>query len=174
MIAKFAFFLIVALFGALMFAAGTLAPESVRQKVASLAQDAATRVEKPSAAKTKAEGEAPAAQPATPSVEKNKPTPFKDLLLPPAPPPEKGPYALQAGQFANTEAGDNLSKRIKDLGLPTVVIATVDSHGQKWSVVSAGAFNSADDARAAQASIAGKLGLTGPLPVIVLPAKPKS
>jgi hypothetical protein len=92
-----------------------------------------------------------------------------EQLLPPTPPPEKGEYAIQVGQFADAEAADVVSNRVRASDLPSSIIPVVDKDGLHWFVVSAGSFESLDGARANRLPISHDLGLSDPPPIILLP-----
>ena len=92
-----------------------------------------------------------------------------DQLLLPTPPPEKGTYAILAGQLADAEAANQLSNRVRSLGLLSSIVPVIDKEGQHWFFVSAGSFDSLDDARVRRWSISLDLGFSDPLPLILLP-----
>lgn len=168
MIAKLGFLIVVLLFGALMFVAGTLAPENLRSPVAAFGRHVAAKL-------TAAAGDAKAA-PASASAEAGKeppPIPSESLQLP-VPLPAQGQYALQAGQFAVPEPAAALAKRLQAAGVPFQVLPVVDRAGQRWSLVAAGQYGSVDEARTARLRLADDLGISGALPVILLPAAPAS
>lgn len=183
MIAKLGFILIVAIFGALMFAAGALAPDSIRQPMTEHARKAARLVLPASAVAAAnsagtgnkaAPGNTPGAVSA-PDAAKGTPLPADSLLLP-TPLPDKGQYALQAGRFASAADAAALGARIKDLKLPfDKVLEVVDQNGQHWSIVPVGPYASVDEARMARVAVAREIGTDDSLPVILMPpAKPKS
>lgn len=177
MIAKLGFVLIVAAFGALMFIAGILAPASVRQPVGMFAQQTIkqlTPVAEKKIAGDAASAAAAASSSSAPQAEKSKPVPAESLLIP-SPLPDKGQYALQAGQFTHAEQANALAAHIKELGLPfDKVIDVVDQAGKNWSVVPVGPYGSLDEARTVRLPVARNLGMDEALPLILLPQAPKS
>lgn len=187
MIAKLGFVLILAVFGALMFAGGMLAPESLRQSATLFAKQASQKLSavfvqtaSASAASAPPAGAASASASASGAAAVSvppaaDPIPAEDLLIP-TPLPDKGQYAVQVGQFADAAQANALGKRIKELQLPfDKVLDVVDQAGQRWSVVPVGPYASPDDARTARAAVARELHLSDALPLILLPAeKPKS
>lgn len=160
MLAKGGLILLIAAFGALLFGAGAVAPDSLRRPIGELAQRAAALV-------------APKPAPAAPKAAESKPPapgalPWSALLVP-TPAPAKGRYALLAGQFANAEDAEARAKLVKDAGLAVAVLAVTDAQDKRWSVVAAGNYDSSDDARAARRGVAPRLHLLEPVPVILLP-----
>lgn len=172
MIAKLGFVLILAVFGALMFAGGTLAPESLRQSATAFAKQASQKLSAVFVKTASASASGAAAVSVPPAAD---PIPAEDLLIP-TPLPDKGQYAVQVGQFADAAQANALGKRIRELQLPfDKVLDVVDQAGQRWAVVPVGPYASPDDARTARAAIARELHLSDALPLILLPAeKPKS
>lgn len=175
MIAKFGFILLVILFGALMFIAGTMAPPSLHSYVAA----GIARIVPRSAAMTA--GTTTGADTITASGaagvpakgdDKNKPVPYQSLLLR-SPLPAKAQYALQAGMFSDAAAANGLNARLTKLGYPSQIIAVVDTDQQTWQVVAAGSFGSLNDADAARIRLAQALNLAQPPSTIVLPPPPK-
>ena len=185
MIAKLGFLLVLAVFGALMFAGGMLAPEPLRQSATALAKEAgrkwssvsakAASASSATAAASASSAAGASAAASTPAEAKADPIPAESLLLP-TPLPEKGQYAVQVGQFADATQADVLGARVKASKLPfDKVLDVMDQAGQRWSVVAVGPYASPDEARTARAAIARELQVTDSLPLIMLPApKPKS
>jgi cell division protein FtsN len=181
MIAKFGFTLILAVFGALMFFGGILAPESIKRPATDFAQRAAQKFNDVFSKTAPAKADAAAATGVAPTAsaagaaKAADPIPAEALLIP-TPWPEAGQYAVQAGQFADAAQADALGKRIKEMKLPfDKVLDVVDQAGQRWAVVAVGPYASADAARGARVAIASDLHLSEALPLILLPAaKPKS
>lgn len=172
MIAKLGFILIVAVFGALMFAAGMFAPQSLRQPVQTMTQQAkawfaATGKSSDSAA-VPAAGSTASSASASAQADKTDPIPAESLLIP-APLPDKGQYGLQVGQFASAGQAGELSSRIKSMKLPLALLDVVDQAGKRWTVVALGPYASPDEARMARASALRDLGLNESLPLILLP-----
>jgi cell division protein FtsN len=177
-IAKLGFILVVAAFGALMFAAGAVAPDSVRTKIESISKRAITAAATlvmpatPKAPQAPAADKVAAKAPAA-AAAKDDSVALESLLLP-APLPVKGKFAIQAGQFADADAADELKREAADLGVKAAVVPVVDTNGQHWFVVAAGSFDSLDDARVACWPISRDLGKSNPLPLMLLPPeKPK-
>ncbi|MDQ1812082.1 SPOR domain-containing protein [Massilia sp. CCM 9210] len=174
--AKFGFLFTLALFGALMFVAGLLAPPSFRTSI----QDGAARAKSELTALTGL-GVGPASAAATPPAAAATAPPeavqadpiASEALLIASPLPDHARFGLQLGQFANPEQAKELAARIKTLKLPTATLDIVDQAGKRWTVVAAGPYASADEARAARVPLARELGFTEPTPLILLPAPPK-
>ena len=173
MLAKIGFILIVLVFGALMFVAGTLAPESVRGSVASSAQELIDRLPLGGKASASSAAATAAAGEETPAAEEQQALIHYETLLLPTPLPEKGQYALQVGLFADLASTSVLADRLQALGYATQAIAVVDQNGQPWVVLAAGTFPSPDAARDARAPVARGLGLARPLTLILLPPEKK-
>lgn len=165
MFAKLGFLLAVVCFGALMFVAGTLAPENVRAPVATFGRAVV--------AKLPGQGEAPkaATEEAKAGAAQEPPPIASESLQLPVPLPAKGEYALQAGQFAVPEPAEELGKRLQKADVPFEILPVVDKDGQKWSLVAAGKYATPEEARTARMGLAERLGITGGLPVILMPVK---
>ncbi len=198
MLAKFGLVLLVLVFGALAFSAGTTAPGALTQPVTQavqavkqLAAKLAPADSKPStttpAAAAPAAGTAPVATaapastpssattataPATPASAADTSTPMGSTLLPTLP-PATASYALQAGQFASSQAADQLSASLRGQGMTSTVITIRDINGTYWSVVTLGQFDSADQALSQRLYLSNRLGLPQYLPAILLPPPPK-
>lgn len=190
MIAKLGFTLIVALFGALMFAGGMLSPGAWQQSVTGLTRqleqivgefigkkNTAPVANAPATAKSPvsaapSSSAAPAAS--VPKAAKDDAIPAESLLIP-TPLPDKGAYAVQVGQFTDASQANAVGSRIKALNLPfDKVIEVVDQSGNRWSIVPVGPYANLDDARTARIAVARALQLSDALPLIVLPPeKPK-
>lgn len=95
--------------------------------------------------------------------------PLEQLLLLPLPLPEKGKYALLVGQFVDAETAYRVHNRVMAFGLPSSIIPVVDKDGLHWFIVSVGSFESPDDARTQRLPISRDLGISDPLPIILLP-----
>ena len=184
MVAKAGFILLVLLFGALMFMAGTLAPPGIGQTVTGAAnhlaaylpgaKDVEARLTPESASKAGAStGAASAPTGAAASAAASAPEALAaSSLLIPTPLPEAGKYALQAGQFTHEADASALYAKIQSAKLPAQKVANVqDQGGALWTVVAVGPYASLDEARTANSMVAAQLGLIGPLPLILLPAK---
>lgn len=176
MIAKLGFILIVAVFGALMFAAGMLAPESLREPVRATTQQAKAWL---AAGGKKTDDSAATAAPAANSTDSSASASARadkaadpilaESLLIPSPLPDKGQYGLQVGQFASAEQAGQLGSRIKSLRLPFALLDVVDQGGKRWTVVALGPYASPDEARMARMPALHDLGLNESLPLILLP-----
>jgi hypothetical protein len=92
-----------------------------------------------------------------------------DQLAVPTPPPEKAKYAILVGQFADAQAADGARNRVMALDLLSSIIPVVDKDGLHWFFVSAGSFESLEDARVNRLPISHDLGFSDPLPLILLP-----
>lgn len=176
MIAKWGFVLLLALFGGLMFAAGLVAPPAWRQPAASVTQRAMARLDAllgttpPGAAQAAASDGA-----ARPGAKAGvAPIPAESLLLP-APLPDQGRYALQAGRFANPAQADALGKLAREQGLPVEkALEILDADGTRWWLLPIGPYASPDEARRARAEVGERLDLEAALPVVLLPTPPKA
>lgn len=82
----------------------------------------------------------------------------------------EGPFALQAGRFANAAAADAWAARVQHEGFSTTVGPVVDGSGTTWWVVAVGRFSSLAEARALRVRL-GTLGEVSSWPLIVLPAE---
>lgn len=164
--AKLGFILIVLLFGALTFAAGLLAPETLRQTAAS----ALARLKATPPSEEKAPGK-PAETKSQP-VEEKPPIPYESLLIP-TPLPADGKYALQLALLTDAAAAGDLAKRAAQFNFPARELTVVDGNGTKWIAVLAGAYASPDEARSARGALSQRLALTRPLPVVRLPPEKK-
>lgn len=225
MLAKFGLVLLVLVFGALAFSAGTTAPGALTQPVAdaiqglkqlagkvvpglsappspstavttvvpaaaagaaSAASSAASSAgSSPASSPAQASAQAPgaaampaAAAPATapapaPAASAADASVAMGSTLLPAMPPATASYALQAGQFASSEAAAQLSASLRGQGVTSTVITVRDAGGTYWSVVTLGQFDSSDQALSQRLYLSNKLGLPQYLPAIVLPPPPK-
>lgn len=179
MMAKFGFVLLLAVFGSLMFLCGVLAPTALRDPVSGAAGRAVAQVEsalgrKAAAAGGAASGAAGASAGAS-ATEGPPPVPAEQLLLP-APLPEKGRFAVEAGRFTDAQPAHDLGKRLESLRLPVEkVIEAVDHGGAHWWIVPVGPYASPAEARAGRVRVAQELKVDSLLPLIMLPAPaPKS
>ena len=200
MLAKFGLVLLVLVFGALAFSAGTTAPgaltqpvtqamQAVKQLAAKLAPEGSTPSttttttamaaataapsSTPAAAPASAPASsAPATAPAAPASAADTSTPMGSTLLPTMP-PATASYALQAGQFASSQAAGQLSASLRGQGVTSTVITILDTSGTYWSVVTLGQFDSTDQALSQRLYLSNKLGLPQYLPAILLPPPPK-
>lgn len=187
MIAKAGFILLVLLFGALMFMAGTLAPPGIGQAVTGAVNRLAAYLPgardieaelKPAIPSRAGAGAAAASAPASAAASAATSAPdtlAASSLLIPTPLPEAGKYALQAGQYAHEADASAMYAKIRNAKLPAQKVANVqDGAGGLWTVVAVGPYASLDEARTANSMVAVQLGLIGPLPLILLPAPAKS
>lgn len=190
MIAKAGFILLVLLFGALMFMAGTLAPPGIGQAVTGAANQLAAYLPgarevgvelKASPSRTggsagSASASASASASSAASAAASAPdTLAASSLLIPTPLPEAGKYALQAGKYAHEADASAMYAKIQSAKLPAQKVTNVqDQGGALWTVVAVGPYASLDEARTANGAVALQLGLIGPLPLILLPAPAKS
>ena len=172
MIAKLGFILIVLLFGALMFVAGTLAPKAVREPIVNAAGQLMARLPTSGDAKS-ASRDAPSEAGTSAGKEDDKPLPYETLLLR-RPLPDKAQFALQVGVFAEAAGADPLLGRLRKLGYRSKAIPVVDQNGALWVVLAAGQFASPDDARAARGPLSRGLGLNQSLTLILLPPEKKA
>jgi cell division septation protein DedD len=186
MLNKIGFILLVLAFGALVFGAGALAPESVKAPLA--AATAALDALKKVAPASNAEAESGAAAPtdtaaATPAADgaatgeaaaaatKPAPIPYRDLVVP-SPAPPNAEYAVQVALVADAAEADALAARVKALGYPVKVLEVQAAPGVAWRLVAAGRYPSAAEADAAALVLARDLGFTDRLPPVVLPPPP--
>ncbi|WP_255990928.1 SPOR domain-containing protein [Chitinolyticbacter albus] len=167
---KLLFVVLVLLFGALMFAAGTLAPTSIKAGV----ERAANRIPgvAPSATKAAAPLSGQAAAPAAKAASDIPEVDAQALNLP-APLPDKADYALLAGQFSTADPAQALAAAARDARLAVALFESVETDGTRWFVVAVGKYGDVDAARTARQPIARTLNLDGALPVIMLPAPAK-
>lgn len=176
MFAKLGFVLVVVAFGALMFAAGVISPESVRRPVAAfVAKIVPISEEAPASGNgsgTSAAAPADAQDDAAAADDSEEPLPYETLLLPTPLPPE-GQYALQLGLYAGTENAETWMERASERGYSVKAIDVVDGNGERWIAVAAGSYASPEDARTAAGVAARRLDLPEPPAVIQLPAEPE-
>ncbi|WP_157698784.1 SPOR domain-containing protein [Geobacter sp. DSM 9736] len=92
-----------------------------------------------------------------------------EQLLLPTPLPENGKYAILVGEFAVVEGANNLHLQVTALGLLSSIIPVVDKDGQHSFFVSAGSFESLDEAREHRLPISRDLRINDPLSIILLP-----
>ena len=183
---KLGLVLLVVLFGACTFIAGTMAPPSWRLPVAAFGEHLFGSAQEHTAARPARVGDTPAPAatagaggPPAVAVPASSgtvgPVRLDSLLVTAAlqePAPAKGQpvYALQLGQFtsdADAEAAMRRSETVEP-GLPRQRIATIDAENEPWSVVAIGRYASPDAARRAAPRLQDVLGLRD-LPVIRLP-----
>jgi septal ring-binding cell division protein DamX len=179
-----AFFLLLLLvFGATMFAAGTLAPASVKEPLEHIAAEITARL--PGDA-SKAAGSSTALLTALPSASKPAAssaasgaiasstggalyaasTPIANLLVP-VPPPAKGRYALQVATFTSSDAAALFANSVSKQGYkPTIV--PVSDNGQPL-IVTIGDYPSAQAASDDQLPVGRDLKSTALPPVVLLP-----
>jgi len=174
MIAKFGFILLVILFGAVMFIAGTMAPPSLHSYVATGIANIVPHSTVMKTGTTGADTNTASGAAGAPAKgdDKNKPLPYQSLLLR-SPLPAKAQYALQVGMFSDMTAANAMNAQLTKLGYPSSIIAVVDTDQQTWQVVAAGNFGNLDDADAARIRLAQALKLAQPPSTIVLPPPPK-
>jgi cell division septation protein DedD len=195
MLAKFGLVILIVIFGAGTFVAGTMAPDDFRQHVAAIGarvlgqpvptasttppvvDDALALVGAPAPPPLAAK---PAA-PATPVAAAEKPAPVRleSLLVTAAikePQPGKGEptYALQVGQFATEDDANATIRRLKEagLGLPLTSVPVLDADNEPWSVVAIGQFASSAAAQRAAPRVQSVLDIRE-TPVIQLPPSDK-
>lgn len=176
MIAKAGFILLVLVFGTLMFCAGVLMPSGVGQTMASAAQRLVAHLPWNEKAGARMIAALPGKSAKAGSASANPPASLAAAsLLIPTPLPDTGQYALQAGQFASDADAAAAYDQIHAARLPAQTIQHVqDQTGARWTVVAVGPYASLDAARTANEVVPAQLGLIGPLPLILLPAPPKS
>jgi hypothetical protein len=183
---KLGLVVLVVLFGACTFVAGTMAPAGWRQPIAAFGERwsgaarmhpaaASGRIDGKQATPPAGAGAASAGTAAPASGGTAAPVRLASLLVTAAveePAPAKGQpaYALQLGQFAGDADADAAMRRAAaaEPGLPLVRIATLDTENEPWSVVAIGRYVSAEAAARAAPRLLGPLGVRD-LPVIRLP-----
>jgi hypothetical protein len=174
MMAKFGFVLLLAVFGGVMFLCGVLAPAALRDPVSGAADRTVAQLESALGRKAAPAGAAPAAAGASAGASAKggpAPVPAEQLLLP-APLPEKGRFAVEAGRFTDAQPAQELGKRLQSLRLPVVnVIEAVDQGGAHWWIVPVGPYASPAEARAGRVRVAQELKVDSLLPLIMLPAQ---
>ena len=183
---KVFFLLLLVAFGAVMFAAGTLAPSNLKAPIERLAAQAAALLpgesSKAAAASSSASSSnggstvaggaviaksaapAGAANPASPVVAAS--TPIASLLVP-APPPAHGHYALQAATFTSSDAASLFAGSVSEQGYKATIVPITDS-GQPL-IVAVGDYPSPEAASADQLVVGRQLKSTALPPVVLLP-----
>ncbi|WP_148716403.1 SPOR domain-containing protein [Chitinolyticbacter meiyuanensis] len=165
---KLLFVVLILLFGVLMFAAGTLAPTSIKGKV----EAAASHLPGLKPAVKAGKVSTPAAKPAADAASGIAEVQAEALNLP-APLPDKGDYALLAGQFSTLAPAQSLAASAGEARLVTTLLQAVEHDGTRWFMVAVGKYGDLDAARTARPAVARSLGLTNAPPVILLPAPSK-
>lgn len=174
------FLVLLALFGATMFVAGTLAPTNVKAPLEALAtrvaahlpmqsgQFAAGSIAAKSAAARTASGTVGAASAApTSGVVYAASAPMASLLVP-AEPPAKAHYALQAATFASSDAASLFAASLVAQGHKATVVPVSDADHSL--IVAIGDFSTPNAARAQQLVLGEELKSVTLPPVILLPA----
>ncbi|MDN7183262.1 SPOR domain-containing protein [Caballeronia sp. SEWSISQ10-4 2] len=189
-----AFFLLLLLvFGATMFAAGALAPASVKEPLEHIAAEIAARfpgdaskaagsstalsttlpsTSRPAAASA-ASGAIASSIGAAPAAASGSlyaaSTPIANLLVP-VPPPAKGHYALQVATFTSSDAAALFANSVSEQGYKTTIVPISDS-GQPL-IVTIGDYPSAQAASDDQLAVGRDLKSTALPPVVLLPPPP--
>lgn len=165
---KTLFLLLLLAFGAVMFAAGLLAPPAVKVPFAALAAHAATLLNGTSGSPVVPNGSNRAAQVSAPAKPVEAASmPLASLLIP-VPPPAQGHYALQAATFASQGAADAFASSAIAQDYKAVVVPISDA-GQPF-IVAVGDYSSPDAARADQLVVQRQLQVGVLPPVVLLPA----
>jgi len=171
MFAKLGLILLIALFGALAFVGGMMAPGQWRAPMQELAASWRAHAAVPAAPVPVS-----AATAATPARSASAVSTQALLLATdvgaPSPAAGQPAYALQLGQFVAAGDADALEGQAQRLGLPLSRIAAVDPDHASWTVLAAGRFPSPAAAQDAAARVQAVLKLAS-TPVIRLPAEGK-
>lgn len=167
MLSKLFFVLLVILFGALMFIGGAIAPDRIRLPTANIAAQAAALLP----FFDKKTDIAPTASTQDKATTSDTPLPLESLLLP-SPLPATGAYALQVGQFSNSEAAQLLQKRAAANNLTAHVLATIDRQGQNWWLTVITGYTSPDEAKTQRALVAQLINGIEEAPILLLPPPP--
>lgn len=181
------FLLLLLAFGATMFAAGTLAPASVKGPLEHIAAEVAalmpgdasklagSSTALPSVSKLAAPSgpasdaiasSANAAPAAASSALYAASTPIANLLVP-VPPPPKGRYALQVATFTSSDAAALFASSVSEQGYKATIVPVSDS-GQPL-IVTIGDYPSAQAASEDQLAVGRDLKSTALPPVVLLP-----
>lgn len=168
MLRKFGFILAVLLFGALLFLAGMLAPDALRQSVAERADYALAALpdltgeseSDEQAASDSGEGDDGTGQDQAPPR-------YGDLLSRPF--PNEAILSLVIGMESNPAGADSVAENAASAGYETRRITVRDNQGRQWTVVTAGEFENARAAREARALMASDLNLPSTLQILALP-----
>ncbi len=182
MFAKLGFLIIVLLFGGLMFTAGILSPNTLRDsittKISAISSAIGLKIKTPesgSNAKVVSGSSVPATTVETPKPNKDTAAdalPY-DVLLLPVSAVDGARYAVEAGIFENVASGGALIKQLGELGYPVKTINVVDREKTPWVIVAAGSYASSDDARSARSNLSRQLGTAQKMNVIQLPPEKK-
>ena len=174
MFAKLGLLVLIVVFGACTFVAGTMAPDTIRQPLATLGDRLSGKETATPVAAVKSPAPVTSPSPAA-TPRKSAPVRLDSLLVTAAvdePAPDKGKpaYALQIGQFATDEDADAAVQRVEKagLGMPLAHVATLDAENEPWSVVAIGQFASASAAVRAAPRVQSVLDIRE-TPVIKLP-----
>lgn len=183
MFTKLGLVVLIVLFGACTFVAGTMAPPAWRQTIAAFGERwsgvahaaASERADGGQARPSASAGTASSGTAAPASGGSVGPVRLASLLVTaaveqPAPAQGQPAYALQLGQFAGDADADAAMRRAAAMepGLPLVRIATLDTENEPWSVVAIGRYVSVEAAARAAPRMQAALGVRD-LPVIHLP-----
>ncbi|RAS33261.1 SPOR domain-containing protein [Paraburkholderia bryophila] len=186
------FLLLLVAFGAVMFAAGTLAPSNLKAPIERLAAQTAAllpgEAPKTAAGSSSASsassstggstvaGGAVIAKSAAPAGAANPANvaspvfaasaPIASLLVP-APPPAHGHYALQAATFTSSDAASLFAGSVSEQGYKATIVPITDS-GQPL-IVAVGDYPSPEAASADQLVVGRQLKSTALPPVVLLP-----
>ena len=183
------FLLLLVAFGAVMFAAGTLAPSNLKAPIERLAAQASAllpgEAPKTAAGSSSASsstsgstvaGGAVIAKSAAPAGAANPASPTSPVfaasapiasLLVPAPPPAHGHYALQAATFTSSDAASLFAGSVSEQGYKATIVPITDS-GQPL-IVAVGDYPSPEAASADQLVVGRQLKSTALPPVVLLP-----
>lgn len=180
---KAAFVLLIAVFGAAMFAAGALAPAQLKTPLENLAAKAAAMLGTGGRLHQAAEsaGKAAASRSASASTTSGPvggapaaasgaayaaSTPMANLLVPSVP-PAKARYALQAATFASGDAAALFASSVTAQGYKATIIPVSDA--DQPFIVTVGDYTSPDAASADQLPVEQALKSTTLPPVVMLP-----
>ncbi len=169
MIVKLSTVVILILLGALLYVAGVLAPDSVRQEVESRVRRVIpSDIVAPELSNLKM----PDFSAAPKKTALPEGTISADQLLLSGTSTDDTRYAVQAGAFADTQHAEALAKRLRDMQYPIRMLSIVDGRNAHWIIVAAGSYTSANDARKIRAALSSQLGVPS-MSVIQLPPEKK-
>lgn len=179
---KAAFVLLIAVFGAAMFAAGALAPAQLKTPLENLAAKATAvlgtgRLHQAAESTGKAAASRGATASGTPGPAGGAPaaasgaayaasTPMANLLVPSVP-PAKARYALQAATFASGDAAALFASSVTAQGYKATIVPVSDA--DQPFIVTVGDYASADAASADQLPVEQALKSATLPPVVMLP-----
>lgn len=158
MLAKFGLLLLMLLCGAMLFVAGTLAPEPVATPVRAAGQKLVVWFAGEDAG-------IPESVEGTASAE---PIPYSSLI-PPAGAEERRPYGLQVGLYGSLAEADEEALKLTANNIEFALVPVQDKSGMQRQLLVAGPFETRSQAQFLGAQLPRMLGAHRPLEVVLFP-----